>query len=77
MSDTLTFNVWSGLDRTENQDVNAWATFCKNYENIQNDSYSTDNSQYKNFAYVAGEGTGQKRIVVEVNKVQPGEERKE
>lgn len=77
INDTLTFNVWSGLDRTENQDTNSWATFCKNYENTQNDRYSNDESQYKNFAYVAGEGLGQKRFIVEVDKVQPGEERKE
>lgn len=76
-SDTLTFNVWSGLDRTENQSINSWATFCKNYENIQDDKYSNDETQYKNFAYVAGEGLGQNRVIVEVNKILPGEERKE
>lgn len=77
INDTLTFNVWSGKDRTENQVLNSWATFCKNYENIQNDSYSSDNSQFKNFAYVAGQGIGEKRVVVEVDKIAPGEERKE
>lgn len=75
--DTLTFNVWSGLDRTENQEVNSWATFCKNYENIQNDKYSEDGTQFKNFAYVAGQDKGENRIVVEVNQVKIGEERKE
>lgn len=74
---TLTFNVWSGKDRTENQETNSWATFCKNYENVQNDRYSNDETQYKNFAYIAGEGVGQKRVVVEVDKILPGEERKE
>lgn len=76
-ADILTFNVWSGLDRTENQSINSWATFCKNYENIQNDRYSNDETQYKNFAFVAGEGLAQNRVVVEVNQVKNGEERKE
>lgn len=77
LNDNLIFNVWSGKDRTENQELNSWATFCKNYENIQNDNYSSDNSQFKNFAYVAGQGIGDKRIVVEVNKIASGEDRKE
>ena len=75
--DTLTFNVWSGLDRTENQTTNSWATFCKNFENIQNDRYSKDETQFKNFAYVAGEGIGGNRVIVEVNQIKSGEERKE
>lgn len=76
-ADTLTFNVWSGVDRTENQNTNSWATFSKNFENIQEDSYSMDETQFKNFAYVAGEGQEGNRIVVEVNQVKSGEDRKE
>lgn len=75
--DTLTFDVWGGLDRTENQNINSWATFCKNFENIQNDKYSADETQFKNFAYVAGEGVAGHRVVVEVNQIKSGEERKE
>lgn len=71
INDSLLFNVWAGKDRTENQEINSWATFCKNFENIQNDSYSSDNSQFKNFAYVAGQGIGAKRVVVEVDKTSP------
>lgn len=77
INDTLTFNIWNGKDRTENQMTNSWATFCKNYENIQNDSYSSDNSQFKNFAFVAGQGIGEKRFIVEVDRVAPGEDRRE
>ncbi len=76
-NDTLTFNVWSGLDRTDNQAINSWAMFCKDFDNIQNDKYSTDETQYKNFAYVAGEGVGGNRVVVEVDHVGDNEERKE
>lgn len=73
----LVFNVWSGLNRTESQTNNSWATFCKNFENIQNDKYSIDETQYKNVVFVAGEGTAGDRIVVEVNRAKDIEERKE
>lgn len=75
--DGLTFEVWSGVDRTENQEVYSWATFCKNFENILEDKYSMDETQFKNFAYVAGEGRANNRVVVEVNGMKTGEERKE
>ncbi len=73
----LTFDVWQGFDRTENQEVNSWATFSKNFENIQNDKYSMDETKYKNVAIVAGQGEGSDRAVVEVNKIKDGEDRKE
>ena len=74
---TLTFNVWKGLDRTESQSVNSWAIFSRNFENIEKDEYSKDETQFKNVAYVAGEGIGGDRIVVEVNQVANDEDRKE
>lgn len=75
--DELTFNVWQGLDRTENQSENSWVTLSKNFENIQNDKYATDETKYKNVAIVAGEGEGSERIVLEINKIKDGEDRKE
>lgn len=75
--DTLTARVWQGKDRTENQKENSWATFSKNFENIQDDKYSKDETQFKNYAYVAGEGSSGSRVVVEINKVANNEERKE
>lgn len=73
----MVFNVWQGLDRRDTQNINSWAIFSRNFENITEDEYSTDETQYRNFAYVAGEGAGGNRVVVEVNRVKPGEERKE
>ena len=73
----LIFNVWQGTDRTEKQSENSWATFSKNFENIQSDKYSINETQYKNYAYVAGQDKGENRIVVEINKMKAGEERKE
>ncbi len=76
-NDELVFNVWKGKDRRETQLENAWCVFSKDFENIQNDKYSTDETQYKNVAIVAGEGVGGNRVVVEVNQIKPGEERRE
>lgn len=70
------FEVYKGLDRTENQTDNAWATFSDDAENIDSVSYSKDIAEYKNFAYVAGEGEGVNRIVVEVDCTN-GEDRME
>lgn len=86
----MVFEVWQGLDRLDTQDKNSWAIFSRNFENILEDEYSTDETQYCNFAYVAGEvdeeiGTNEdgttkttkKRIVTTVNRVKQGEERRE
>lgn len=73
----LVFEVWQGLDRRDTQDENTWAIFSRNFENIIDDEYSVDETQYRNFAYVAGEDKGNNRIIVEVDRVKEGEDRKE
>lgn len=74
----LTFEVWKGLDRTDTQDVNSWAIFSDSYYNVKNVSYDRDDSDFKNYAYVAGEGEGAARTIVEVDgRKDPSEERRE
>ncbi len=73
----LVFEVWQGLDRTDVQNENSWAIFSKNFENLMEDSYSTTDSNYYNFAYVEGQGRNEERIGVEVNQIKEGEERRE
>lgn len=86
----MVFEVWQGLDRLDTQDKNSWAIFSRNFENILENEYSKDETQYRNFAYVAGEvdeeiGTNEdgttkttkKRIVTTVNRIEAGEERRE
>ena len=73
----LVFDVWQGLDRRDTQNENTWAIFSKNFENILEDEYSIDDTKYCNFAYVAGQGEGENRVIVEVNRAKEGEERKE
>lgn len=71
-----TFNVWKGLDRRDTQNINSWAIFSNNFENLTDDSYSFDKTKHKNFAYVYGEGESDKRFLVEVDNTN-GSERKE
>lgn len=76
VNDEIIFEVWQGKDRTDNQSENTFAIFSQNFENILNDNYSLDNTKYKNFAYVYGEGEGNERFLIEVDKTN-GEDRKE
>lgn len=74
----LTFEVWQGKDRRTSQDENSWAVFSNEFRNVKTSEYSTDDSNYANVAYVAGEGEGDERMVVEVDiRQDPSEERRE
>lgn len=73
----LTFEVWEGKDRRDSQEENSWAVFSNAFCNVRSVSYNRDDSAYKNFAYVAGAGEGDARIVVTVDLRQPGEGRRE
>ena len=48
-------DVWQGLDRVDTQNINTWAIFSKNFENVTDSTYNTDETKYCNFAYVEGE----------------------
>ena len=43
----MVFEVWQGLDRRDTQNINTWAIFSRNFENILEDEYSVDETQYK------------------------------
>lgn len=78
LENSLTYEVWQGLDRRDSQDKNSWAIFSDSFRNIKNAQYDRDESDHKNFAYVAGEGEGSARKVVEVDiRQSPDEERLE
>lgn len=74
--DEMHLSFVKGLDRTQSQEENATITFSEDFKNIGNVIYTGDSSNYKNFAYVTT-GEGDARIVVEVDRVQEGEERRE
>lgn len=78
IENTLTYEIWKGLDRRDIQNENSWAIFSDSFRNIKNAQYDRDESDCKNFAYVAGEGEGAARKIVEVDiRQNPGEERRE
>lgn len=54
----LIFQLYKGLDRSYNQDVNAWVVFSDDFDNLFQSSYIYDSSNYKNVALVGGEGEG-------------------
>ncbi len=77
-ANTLSFEVWQGKDRTDKQDVNGWAIFSDSFYNVKNAVYDRDESDCKNFAYVAGEGEGTARTIVQVDiRESQAEERRE
>lgn len=74
----LQFNCWKGLNRLDTQNINTWAIFSNNFENILSDEYSLDTTQYCNYAYVLGEAReNEPRKQVIVDQVGTGEERRE
>lgn len=78
LTNALSFEVWKGKDRTDTQTVNSWAIFSDSFYNVKNAIYDRDESECKNFAYVAGEGEGNARTIVEVDiRRSPDEERRE
>jgi len=52
VSDTLYYEVWQGLDRTQDQTYNAFATFSQNYGMIDGMALTLDSSALCNYAVV-------------------------
>ena len=73
---TLYFEVYEGVDRTEGQEDNARVTFSNGYFNIDKPHYTENESNYKNYAIVCGAGEGMNRTIVEVDRTN-GEDRRE
>lgn len=73
----LEFEVYKGIDRTDNQSVNSKAIFSRQYENVLEQDYIESIYDYKNTALVAGEGEGSQRILVAINDSIKGLERYE
>lgn len=62
----LVFDVIKGVDRSHEQSINSPVTFSKKFKNMKNTVRSVNTSNYKNYAYVAGQGEGAAREVVKV-----------
>lgn len=57
----LVFNLYQGADHSYSQDTNPYVVFSPEFDNLINSHYITDKQDYKNYAYVFGEGEGSSR----------------
>lgn len=64
------FQMYRGSDRSYNQTDNSYVVFSPEYENLANTTYTNDKTTSYNAAYVAGEGEGTSRIIVDVQNPQ-------
>lgn len=62
------FSLYSGQDRSYEQDTNPYVVFSPSFENIIDSRYLETNSNYRNVTLVAGEGEGSSRKTVTVGK---------
>lgn len=63
----LSLIFYKGLDRTQSQIENNFVTFATTFGNIKDVQADKDDSNFKNFAIVAGTGQADERITVEVD----------
>lgn len=69
-SKQLIFDVELGVDRSALQDVNSRVIFSSKFDNISNAVHTLNSINYKNIAYVGGQGEGTARVVKEIKKSQ-------
>lgn len=54
---TITFELYNGLDRSYNQTTNPYVVFSSKYENLKSSDMVISSQDYKNVAYVVAEWT--------------------
>lgn len=62
----LVYKIKQGINRTITQDVNDPVLLSTDMDSILSSDYSYDSSEFKNVAYVAAEGQGEDRTIIEV-----------
>lgn len=60
------FELYSGTNRSYQQKENDWVIFSNKYENLLKTEYTYSKENYKNAAFVAGEGEGTEQKYVEI-----------
>lgn len=63
----LVFSLYSGKNRTYDQDINPYVVFSPEYDNILNTNFLNSSQAQKNVCLVLGEGEGKDRTAVKVN----------
>ena len=75
---TLVFEIYRGLDRTQAQEENTQALFSASFSSAGAFDLVSDGSEYRNIAYIAGEGEGDDRVEVTLDlRKSPDEPRRE
>ncbi len=69
----LVFETYKGKDRATKQTKNPRVVFSDIEETLDSPKYSQNKKAYKNFAYVAGEGEGDARTIITVDRRNDGE----
>ncbi|MHB1155058.1 MAG: siphovirus ReqiPepy6 Gp37-like family protein [Eubacteriales bacterium] len=78
LNDDIKFKLYKGLDRTQAQNINTWAVFSADYENLIGSEYKRDNTDFKNYAYIVAENDDiYGRVSVEIDNIVPGDIRRE
>lgn len=66
VADRLTWGVWQGKDRTQDQTENAWVVFSSDFGNVEKLDVNEDSSDYFNYCIIpAAEDENGKETVVE------------
>lgn len=76
-NDELHFKFVKGKNRTQSQSENNTITFSEELKNLSNIEYKTDDSNYKNYAYVTGGDSEIEPTKIIVDIRADGERRKE
>ncbi|WP_337539186.1 siphovirus ReqiPepy6 Gp37-like family protein [Suilimivivens sp.] len=66
VNNSMSAVVWQGKDRTQDQDVNSFVVFSEGFRNMQNEEIIIDNSNFKNYAVVIGNGRYEEGNQIEV-----------
>ena len=76
LADTIYFDVLQGLDRSQDQNINAWCIFSSKHKNVLEEKYEK-NKFIKNYFFVEGGGEGVNRVKIVVDVRTAGEDLKE
>lgn len=63
-SGKFNFKLYSGVDRSYNQESNNWVVFSPTFGNLLSSNYYASSKEHRNLALVAGEGSGSERTLV-------------
>ena len=67
INSTMMFILYTGIDRSYNQNTNAYVVFGDEFDNIINTEYELNTENFANTTLIGGEGEGSSRIYTTLN----------